>query len=235
MLAFVFIGAALVFAQHKGPTFNFHFYGNFKTKSIEEKLAGNVDLEQVLSSAHVYGVGIIKDAEGEITVYNGAIWLNYGRDGINVTQNKIPKGEKAAFLITAEVDKWQTIVVPQNMSEQELYGFIRGQAKNLGLNPKLPFPFLVEGNIKDLVWDVLDGLDIISGKNGNHYLLRKLVEYREATQATLVGFYPAELRNEFPTPGELMHINVLFKDEKITGHASTFSVAKGALLELPLK
>ncbi len=234
-LSFFLVSANLVYPQQEKSGFNLRYYGNFKKKLIEQKLAGNVELEQALSAPHIYGVGMIKNAEGEITVIDGDIWLNYGKDGIRVTRNRIPSGEKAALLITAQVENWQKIIIPNDMSANELYAFIRGQAKNLGLNTKLPFPFLIEGNIKDLVWDVLNGIDVEPTQKGDQVFLRKLVEYREETRAILVGFYAAELRNDFSYPGQLWHVHVLFRDEKITGHASTFSVTKGAYLELPIR
>ena len=204
-------------------------------------MAGSVELVKALAGPHIYGLGIIANAEGVITVLDGEVWLNYGEDGINVTRSMIPEGEEAALLITAQVEKWRKIPAPEDMSEHQLYDFIRRQARNLGIDTTMPFPFLIKGRIKNLVWDVLNGLYVSTGKIRDRLFLRKLVEYKDSIEATLIGFYPGKLRNEFTYPGELWYVHALFRDEdekegeKITGDANTFVVSKGAQIELPLK
>lgn len=228
--------AAMVTAKDAGPPFfNVRYYGNFKKMIQENNFEGVVELERVLSGPHLYAVGIIKNAEGEITALDSEVWLNYGKDGINKTISQIKKGEKASLFIAANVEKWQTIAIPADMSENELYAFILEQARRSGLNIKAPFPFLVEGKIKKLVWDVLDGTDTDPGKKNNQLFLRKLVGYREEAPVVLLGFYPAELQNEFDYPGELWHIHVFFKDDNNTGHVNAFSILKGSKLEIPAR
>jgi acetolactate decarboxylase len=232
---FVLFIAALVGAKEAGPSFNLRYYGDFKKMIRGNNPEGSVELEQALSGPHVYAVGIIENAEGEITVIDSEVWVNYGRDGISKTVSRLKKGEKASLLITANVEKWQTIVVPADMPENELRAFILEQAKKSGLNIKAPFPFLIEGKIKKLVWDVLDGTDPESAKKTNQFFFRKLVGYREEAPVVLLGFYPAETRGEFDYPGELWHIHVLFKDDNNTGHVNVFSITKGSKLEIPVR
>lgn len=228
--------AAFAAAKDAGqPSFTMRYYGNFRKMVQENNFEGVVELERALSGPHVYAVGIIKNAEGEITVLDSEAWLNYGKDGINKTSNQRKKGEKASLLITANVEKWQTIAIPADMSENELYAFVLEQARKSGLNIKSPFPFLVEGKIKKLVWDVLDGTDTDSAKKNNQLFLRKLVGYREEAPVVLIGFYPAEMQNEFDCSGELWHVHVFFKDDNNTGHANAFSVTKGSKLEIPAR
>lgn len=228
--------AAFAASKDAGPpSVTVRYYGNFKKMIQENYVEGVVELERALSVPHIYAVGIIKNAEGEITVLDGEAWLNYGKDGISKTSSQIKKGEKAALLLTAGVEKWQTIVVPADMSENELHAFVLEQARKSGLNLKVPFPFLIEGKIRKLVWDVLDGADTDPSRKSNQLFLRKLVGYRDEARVVLLGFYPAELQSEFDYPGELWHIHVLFKDDSNTGHVNAFSVVKGSKLELPAK
>ncbi len=211
------------------------YYGSFKKMIQENYVEGVVELERALSVPHTYAVGILKNAEGEITVLDGDTWLNYGKDGIGKTVGQIKKGEKASLLLTAAVEKWQSIIIPADMSENELHAFLLEQARRLGLNVKLPFPFLVEGKIRKLVWDVLDGADTDPARKSSQLFLRKLVGYRDEAPVILMGFYPADLQNEFDYPGELWHIHVLFSDNNNTGHVNAFSVIKGARLLLPVR
>ena len=217
------------------PSFNMWYIGNFKKMIQENNFEGVVELEPALSGPHVYAVGIIKNAEGEITCLDSEAWLNYGKDGINKTSGQIRKGEKASLIIAANVEKWQTIAVPADMSEDEFYAFVLEQARKSGLNIKAPFPFLVEGKIKKMVWDVLEGTDTDPVKKNNQLFLRKLVGYREEAPVVLLGFYPADMQNEFDYPGELWHIHVSFKDDNNTGHVNAFLVVKGSKLSLPAR
>jgi acetolactate decarboxylase len=236
LIMVVLLCSAAATAKDAGQlSFNMRYYGNFKKMIQENNFEGVVELERALSTPHVYAVGILKNAEGEITALDGEAWLNYGKDGINKTVSQIKKGEKASLLITANVEKWQTINVPADMSENELHAFVLEQARKSGLNIKAPFPFLLEGKIKKLVWDVLDGTDTDPVKKSNQLFLRKLVGYREEVRVVLLGFYPGELQNEFNYPGELWHIHVLFKDDNNTGHVNAFSILKGSKLEIPIR
>ncbi len=228
--------AAFAASKDPGPpSVTVRYYGNFKKMIRENYVEGVVELDRALSGPHVYALGIVKNAEGEIMVLDGEVWVNYGKDGINKTTSQIKKGEKASLLITAGVEKWQTIVVPADMSENELHAFVVDQARKSGLNVKAPFPFLIEGKIRKLVWDVLDGADTDMARKSNQLFLRKLVGYRDEAPVVLLGFYPAELQSEFDYPGELWHIHVLFMDDGNTGHLNAFSVVKGSKLEIPAR
>lgn len=111
----------------------------------QRKIDGVVDLKMAVSAPHTYAVGAIKKGEGEITVHNSEVWLSYGKDGLNRTTRTIPESEQALLLVTAQVENWQEIVVPKNMSQPELYKFIIEQAEKYALAPNQPFPFLLEG------------------------------------------------------------------------------------------
>ena len=227
--------AAFAGERDAGQSFSVKWYGSFKKIMQERNLEGVVPLESALSGPHVYAVGMIRDAAGEVTVVDGDVFLNYGKDGIGNAVSEIKKGEEASLLITASVAKWRTIPVPENMSEGELHAFVLEEARKAGINLREPFPFLIEGTIKKLVWSVLDGTDRELTKQTHQLFFRKLVGYRAETPAVLIGFYPAELQSELAWPGESWHVHVLFKDEKTTGHVNAFSVKKGAKLSLPAR
>lgn len=234
VISFLFMTSLSTFAADENRPFNVRNYGSFR-KIIESKNPeGVVGLEYALSAPHTYAVGEIKNAEGEITVYNSEVWLNYGEDGMSVSTNEIPKGEKAMQLVSAQVEKWQEIIVPKNMSDNDLYHFVLDQARKLGLNVKSPFPCVVEGEGSDLVWHVLQEADVRSDEHEKKLFFTKLVEYREHASVILIGFC-SEIRDGYSLPGEFWHMHVLFRNEKTAGHIDAFSVAKGAKLRLPIK
>jgi alpha-acetolactate decarboxylase len=235
MMVFLLCCAAFAGANEAGQFFSVKWYGSFRKIMQERDLGGAVRLERALSGPHIYAVGMLRDAAGEITVADGAVSLNYGKDGIGNAVSEVRKGEEASLLITASIAKWRTIPIPENMSENELHAFVLEEARKAGINSREPFPFLIEGTVRKLVWSVLDGTDTELTKQTGQLFFRKLVGYRAETAAVLIGFYPAELRSELAWPGEAWHVHVLFKNEKTTGHVNAFSVEKGAMLSLPAK
>jgi alpha-acetolactate decarboxylase len=234
-LALMFLCAGAAGAREAAQSFSVKWYGSFREIIQEKDLGGVVLLRKALSDPHVYAVGMIRDAAGEITVIDGSASLNYGKDGIGNAVAEIRKGEEASLLIAANVAEWRTVSIPGNMTEGELHAFVLEEARKTGINTREPFPFLIDGTIKKLVWSVLDGTEPELTRQTHQLFFRKLVGYRPETQAVLIGFYPAELRSELAWPGEWWHVHVLFKDERTTGHVNAFSVEKGATLRLPAR
>lgn len=231
----VFSIALAAQVAHAVMPFELKYYGNLREIIKKKTPEGIVELYEALAEPHTYAVGILKNAEGEITALDGEVWLNYGKDGIDKTFNQVPKGEKAMFLVTAQVEKWLKITIPAAMSEQQLHGFVLEQARKSGLDIREPFPFLITGTFRDVVWNVMDGVEQGTDARRPQLLWKKLVGYREETQGVVVGFYPASLHAEICHPGEYWHVHMLFTRAKVTGHVSAFSVVGGSQLELPLR
>ncbi len=232
--------AVFAYAGENMLPFNLKYYGNFKKMVHMKKVDGIVDLKTALDGKHVYAVGAIKNAEGEITVRDGKVWLSYGRDGLDKPVHEIPSGEQAALLVTAEVEKWKEIAIPKDMDEPELYSFILAEAKKAGLDTNKPFPFLINGSVQNIVWHVINGTNELNMHRmhihgyGENSLLEKLVEKREAVTALLIGFYSANIQGVFTHPGESWHTHVIIKDENKAGHVEKFGVGKDSVLKLPV-
>lgn len=227
-------------AEESGLSFDLKYYGSFKKMMHMKKVDGVVDLKAALTGRNIYAVGAIKNAEGEIIVHDGMVWLSYGKDGMDKVTREIPDGEQATLLVTAKVEKWQELVVLKDMSEPELYEFVLEQAKQSGINTEKPFPFLIEGQLKDLTWHVINGTNSGSGgghnqAHGEQSFIKKLMGLKERSQATLIGFYSAGIQGVFTHPGESWHTHVIIKDENKAGHVEKFGVLKNSTLKLPVR
>ena len=218
---------------HAAGPFHLQSYGKFKKMVHLKKVGGVVDLKTALSGSHRFAVGAIKKGEGEITVVDSKVWLAYGREGPGKATRVIPEGEQAVLLVTAQVEEWQSIVVPKTLSESEMHHFVLEQAKKKGLDTKAPFPFLFEGPLASLKWHVINGLNPEFRGHGGPPLFHQFKENREKTSGTVIGFYSAGIQGVFTHPGESWHLHILFWKEEKAGHVDEVVVGKGAVLKLP--
>ena len=224
------------FLQAAEP-FNLRYYGKFKEVVHKKGVKGVVDLKTVLAAPYAHAVGALKGGKGEITVIDSEVWLAYGKDGLGRTQRRIPEGEQAALLVTAQVRDWKQIVVPKRMFESELHDFILDKAERYGLNTKKPFPFLIEGPLQDVRWHVINGPNpefkgYFKGHGGKLPFIQ-LEEHMEQTSGVIIGFYSANIKGVFTHPGESWHLHILIRDKERAGHVDEVVVGKGAVLKLP--
>ena len=73
-------------------------YGHFKKMIHMKKTEGVVNLQKSIATTNAYAVGATHQGLGEITVIDSKVWLDYGRDGLGNSTNKIPDAEQALLL-----------------------------------------------------------------------------------------------------------------------------------------
>lgn len=201
------------------------------------KATGQVQLAAVLDRPHAYGVGALAGLEGEITVYDGKVWLARVKDGaLHVDEPTAHPAESAALLTVAYVEAWSEVVIDRALAGEELEAFIAAQARRAGVDTRSPFPFLILGDTTDLQLHVIHG----------ECPMRPGVRLTEETQpwrrtreqptpAKVVGVYAADSVGDLTHPGTAIHAHVLFEEEDatVTGHVERLAVAEGAVLKLP--
>lgn len=238
VLAALILAATSFPAQAEDRPFDLRYYGSFK-KILHLKLEGVAGLKEILAGSHLYAVGALAEGAGEITVSDSGVWLSYGKDGMDSAVRAIPEGEQALMVVTARVEKWKEVTVPNDMPEADFHQFVLAEAGRAGIDTGAPFPFQVDGPAKGLSWHVINGRNPeFRGHGGPHLMnnppMKLLKERLERASATLIGFYSAGIQGEFTHPGESWHVHVLFRDENRAGHVDEVTIAEGALLKLPL-
>lgn len=210
-------------------------YGHYKKMIHMEKTDGVVNLQESIPSANAYAVGATHKGLGEITVINGEVWLDYGNDGLGDATNTIPGDEQATLLAVSEVTQWQSVEISDGLSRQALFGAILEKAKNSGLDADTPFPFLLEGNFKQLTLHVIDGQNPKFGGHGSKQgFFIKAQEERNNQTATVVGFYSAKTQGVYTHPGESWHLHAVIRDENIGAHVDDIWT-NTVVLKLPQK
>ncbi len=193
------------FAQETDP-FGLIHYGHFQKMMHMKKTDGIVDLAEATAAPHLYGVGAPAHGTGEITLVNGRLWLDYGTDGLGNAVHTPSDGEQAVLLVTAEVSEWRDVEVPGDMSEDEMHAFILAEAASGGIDTKVPFPIMLDGQHFDLDRQVLNGL---RATNGGHDMFEKAREHQADNAGLIVGFYSADIQGVFTHPGESWHLHLL--------------------------
>ena len=209
-------------------------YGHFKKMVHMNKTAGVVDLASAVTSEHSYAIGAIQQGRGEITIVDGDVWLDYGTDGIGNALNTIPAGEQEVLLVAAQVNRWQRSTISKPLLKHDLFKPILTHASKAGVDVKKPFPFLQEGNFRQLRIHVINGTNPkFDGHGGEQKFYKQDVQQRNNQSATVVGFYSAGTQGVYTHPGTSWHMHAEIKDENIGAHVDDIATNEGVTLKLP--
>jgi alpha-acetolactate decarboxylase len=208
-------------------------YGHYKKMIHMKNTDGVVGLKKAISGKNSYAVGAIQQGVGEITVLNGKIYLDYGKDGIGNSIHTIPPHEKAVLLAISNVEQWQSVKIKKPLPKENLFKAILSKAKEQGLDISKPFPFLLEGRFKDLQIHVINGQN---PKFGGHGSKEKMFHMAKETMghqaATIVGFYSADDQGTYTHPGESWHLHAVIDD--IGAHVDDIHSGMNVTLKLPI-
>jgi alpha-acetolactate decarboxylase len=208
-------------------------YGHYKKMIHMKNTDGVVGLKMAIPKHNSYAVGAIQDGAGEITVLNGKIYLDYGKDGMGNSIHTIPPHEKAVLLATSSVDKWQSTKIKKPLAKEDLFKAILSKAKEMGLDVKKPFPFLLEGRFKDLQIHVINGKNPKFGGHGSKEKMFHMAKQTKGHQAaTIVGFYSADDQGTYTHPGESWHLHAIIDD--IGAHVDEIHSGMNVVLKLPM-
>ncbi|MCK5918931.1 MAG: acetolactate decarboxylase, partial [Cocleimonas sp.] len=210
-------------------------YGHYKKMIHMKNTDGVIGLQKAIPAKNSYAVGAIQKGVGEITVLNGKVYLDYGKDGIGNALNKIPEDEKAVLLATTTVEKWQSINFSSPMAKEDLFKVILTNAKEHGLDVDKPFPFLLEGGFKELKIHVINGQNPkFEGHGGKEKMFQMATETRNHQKATVVGFYSASNQGVYTHPNESWHLHAIIEEKNVSAHVDDLHTGHSLTLKLPV-
>ncbi len=196
-----------------------------------------VSLQEVLKRPGAVGVGALAGLEGEITILDGQAWVARPAGGaLRVDGPAGDSAEGAALLAVAYVEDWTDVPIDLAMRGDELEQFISKAARENGLDPATPFPFVVVGECTDLQVHVINGecpmrpgADLTAAQQPWRY------EADQPTAAKVVGIYAGDSVGKLTHPGTSIHAHVLMDahGNQVTGHVERVAVAGGSVLRLP--
>jgi hypothetical protein len=211
-------------------------YGSLREIYHEGQTGEAVKLADLVPDSSLYAVGAIAGLAGEITIVGGKAHLSYPA-GANDTRTEVTTtpGVGATLLVTADVEDWRSVEIERAIPFEGLDQAIVALAVAAGIPKGEKFPFLIEGEVQDLAWHVIDGKRLAPGAAGHQAHLDASVQTSaERTRATLVGFYSESDEGVFTHRGSRTHVHCVVEEPLSSGHVDHVVIPAGTTIRLPI-
>jgi acetolactate decarboxylase len=214
--------------------------GSLRAMMHDGQVSSVISLDSLLPDPHLYAVGALAELSGEITVLGGQAYLAYPQESSSEatggarTEVLESSDAGAALLVFSRVEDWQGLSLEAPISFEDLGSEIRRLASEAGLDVEQPFPFLVEGELHDLQWHVIDGSQLAAGPS-SHQAHRSagVRSSRDQASGALLGFYSSEHQGVFTHMGSTTHVHCVLEEPLASGHVDHVTIPAGARLKLP--
>jgi acetolactate decarboxylase len=108
--------------------------------------------------------------------------------------------------VYAQVERWQTAELPNGVESLEhLQGFVQRSARQAGLDPDKPFPFLVTGTPKRVTYHIVWKTDGLPHTKELHAKAKRPFEVTER-EVQMVGFYSDKHHGVFTHHDTNIHV-----------------------------
>jgi len=183
-------------------------------------MSGNIEsvisLDSLSNKKNLYALGAVENLKGEIQIFDSKPSNSFVTD--SSLQIKASYNLKAALLVYAEVEEWDSYKTENNITKEELESTIFELAKRSGINTEKPFPFLLEGTVASLDWHVInwkDGDTIHTHKKHTEAGLNGNLKNR---QVQIIGFYSTKHKAVFTHHTTNVHMHFKTLDNSVAGH-----------------
>ncbi len=233
-------GAAPAEPTKDGPV---EYIGAQKAMFETGKAPGTLGLKVFQGKENIYAVGPAALLDGEITMLNSKAYVARVRGKGYDVDNTLD--HDALFLVWSQVPRWKDIPVPESVKTYlQLQKFVKEQAAASGMDVTKPIPFQVGGAPVKIVWHI--NCDRTEGKPITRELFAKSKEIYtiENEPVDIIGFYSERHNGIFisqyapaikPGSGDknAVHMHLVSRTTKATGHVDDITFAQGMTLRLP--
>lgn len=216
-------------AHTASQPYDIETFGVFRTMMLEGEFSPKVALADAMAKHPSTGVGAIADARGEITIFDGKLYVSYGKPGEHAALDK----DRAALLVLGTAKAWQSILIERNLPPPEVESFIAAAAKAHGVDPEKSFPFELRGSLAPYAMHVL--ASPIDGPHGMGLPMANTVATKgEEIPGTVAGLYVSpDLVGVATHGGERTHAHWLAPDRQRTAHLDQWGIKAGSALLIP--
>jgi len=204
---------------------------------------GVMELRFFQGKDNIYAVGPAALLDGEVTLLNSKPYVAKVRGNDYQVDNTL--NHAVLFLVWSHVPRWKDIPVPESVKTcAQLQKFVKDQAAASGMDVSKPIPFQVSGTPAEIVWH------INCDRTENQPITRELFAKSKATYTMknepvdIIGFYSERHGGIFiseyapgikPGSGDknTVHMHLVSRSTKATGHIDDITFGKGVTLRLP--
>lgn len=191
-----------------------------------------------LAKEGVFAVGAADGLAGEITIFDGRVWHSsvFGDQSVK-TERSSAMDLNATILFASKVERWKVIRIKRNVSSSVFEEFLAQTARASGLDTKVPFAFIIEGELEDLEAHIVAGECPIRARMLKKAISSPPYEIRhKRVEARLVGIYAENAERQITHAGSRTHLHVLLEtDVAMTGHVESVAIREGCRLLLPVR
>ena len=207
-------------------------YGGMKDTLKMGNTQPRVTFDEITSTPHAIAVGALPDLQGEITIFDGHVWVAT-TDGKKATTFKAtPPYDSATLLTASHVDVWSEYALPPSMDLEQAIEYVASNVASIDTSK--PFPFFIMGEASEFHMHVINGYcPVASPDLGEEFLPWRLAA--TGTPITVVGFFAKNQEGIMTHHGSNVHIHgFLDVDGAVaTGHLDSVTLMNGARLFLP--
>jgi acetolactate decarboxylase len=144
--------------------------------------------------------------------------------------------DTAGFLVTASVPAWQPVPITENVNFDDLPEAVEELASRAGLDVQRPFPFLIDGALANLEFNVADGRNFPTGVavTRDELMVSAAKSKFASIEGTIVGFFGKGEHPAFLHPDTHLHLHVIVPSEKKMGHVDRVDLPRGVTVRVPL-
>jgi len=232
---------AIVGAKKEGMV---EYVGAQRDIFVSGKASSVVSLEEFSDRKGLYAMGPIDGLDGEITIFDSKPFITKVRGSGYVREDTFKHG--AFFLVWTEQTKWKDVPVPNSVKGYvDLQNFVKVQAQASGIDVTRPFPFLLSGTPVEIKWHI--NVDRTEGKpiTKELFLKSKAPFVTKNEPVDIVGFYSEHHAGVFLTQfapaikedsgmQNAIHIHLISRVSKASGHIDDLTLGEGMVLRLPV-
>jgi len=214
-----------------------------KVSAIEVKHAGAlrtimsgslqsvISLDSLSNKNNFYALGAVENLKGEIQIFDSKPSNSFVID--SSLKIKDVYNLKAALLVYAEVETWNEFKIENILTKDDLENAISETAKSNGVKLGNPFPFLLEGKIKELDWHVINWKDSDAIHNHKKHKESGLNGKLNNVDVKIIGFYSTKHKAVFTHHTTNMHMHFKTDDNTVAGHIDDLLLSNTITLKLP--
>lgn len=211
-------------------------YGALRAMFHQGQTQSMVNLAGLNKRPGLYAVGALEDLSGEVTAYDGQLYLSYpeGKNGRSLAPTSTTAG--ATLLVTATAEDWIAVTTGTVIRFDQLDQRIGELAESVGMDLETRFPFRIEGGVEDLQYHIIDGSKLKGGGTSHQDHLAASIQVDAGrTNAKLVGFYSKHDERVFTHMGSTTHVHCVLEQPVATGHVDHVTLPAGTVIQFPLR